>query len=212
MIKFKLIVLDCDGVILESVSAKTKAFAKLVEGHGELAKQKMVEYHLSHGGVSRFLKFDWFYREILGREITKQEKDECNRLFIQYCFNEVMNASFVPGAMEFISSYCQQVPLYVISGAPHKELVEIFHARKLIDFFKGIYGSPPGKTEILIDIVRKEKVSPEETLMVGDSSTDLDAATSVGTFFYGRGSMFAESNWPWGEDLRGLSKYLEKVR
>lgn len=211
MAKFKLIVLDCDGVILESVDAKTRAFGKLAEKHGEVAKQKMVEYHLLNGGVSRYLKFDWFYREVLGREITKQEEDECSRLFKKYCFNEVMNSSEVPGAMEFITSYNQKVSLYVASGTPHEELIEIFQARKLIDLFKGVYGSPPGKTEILADIVRREGVLPEETLMVGDSSSDLDAAESVGTFYYGRGSVFAESKWPWGEDLNGLIKYLEKV-
>jgi len=212
MAKFKLIVMDCDGVILESVDAKTQAFGKLVEKYGQKAKQKMVDYHLTHGGVSRFLKFEWFYHEVLGREITKQEQDELGRLFTQYCFSEVMNSSFVPGAMEFIVLYYEKISLYVASGAPHEELIEIIKGRNLMHFFKGVYGSPPTKTEILADIVREEGVLPSETLMVGDSSTDLEAATSVGTFFYGRGIEFSSSKWPWAEDLTQLSEYIKNKK
>lgn len=208
MHKFKLIVLDCDGVVLESVDAKTRAFGKLVEKHGDEAKQRMIDYHLSNGGVSRFLKFAWFYRKALGREITEHESEECGRLFTQYCFNEVINSSFVPGAIEFISSYHHHVPLYVASGTPHEELIEILKARDLTRYFKGAYGSPPAKTEILRSIVCSAGVLPNETLMVGDSNNDLEAALSVGTSFYGRGRNFSKTKWPWGEDLNGLSSYI----
>ena len=208
MSKFKLIVLDCDGVILECVDAKTRAFGKLVERYGALAKQKMIDYHLAHGGVSRFLKFEWFYREVLGREITRQENEELGRLFTQYCFDEVMNSSFVPGVMEFISSYYQKIPLYIASGTPHEELTKVIKERNLMHFFKGVYGSPTTKKEILSNIVREEGVLSNETLMVGDSSTDLEAAVSVGTLFYGRGAGFSNSKWPWAEDLTGLSAYI----
>ena len=77
-------------------------------------------------------------------------------------------------------------------------------------FFRGVYGSPPGKTEILAAIVHKTGVLPKEALMVGDSSTDLEAATSVGTFFYGRGVEFSNSKWPWAEDLTKLTEYIKK--
>ena len=209
---FKLVVLDCDGVILESVAAKTRAFGKLFQSYGEEAKQKIVDYHLAHGGMSRFSKFTWFFREVLGRDITDQEKEELGSLFSRCCFDEVMNAPFVAGAIKFISSYHDKIPLYVASGTPHEELVEIFEARNLIHFFKGVYGSPPAKTEILANIVRSVGVLPSETLMIGDSNTDLEAATSVGTFFYGRGVEFSISKWPWAEDLTRLSEYIKNEK
>jgi len=211
MPKVKLIVLDCDGVILETASVKSRAFGRLFEKYGEEAKCKVVDYHLAHGGVSRFEKFAWFYREVLGKNITDKEKEELGRLFSQCCFEEVINASVVPGAIEFISSYHNKIPLYVASGTPYGELIEVLEAKNLIRFFKDVYGSPPGKTEILADIVHRAGVSPNEVLMVGDSSTDLEAAQSVGTLFYGRGSVFSNSRWPWGEDLTELNKYLEKA-
>lgn len=207
---FKVVVLDCDGVILESVAAKTRAFSRVFERYGEEARQKIVDYHLTHGSVSRFAKFAWFYRQVLGREITNEENEELGSLFRQHCLEEVMNARVVEGAIQFISTRHKKIPLYVASGTPHEELIEIFMMRDLMRFFKGVYGSPPGKTEILADIVRRAGVLPKEALMVGDSSTDLEAAISVGTLFYGRGTVFSDSNWPWGKDLTGLDVYIEK--
>jgi len=206
---FKLIALDCDGVILESVTAKTSAFSRLFEKYGSEAQRRIVDYHLGHGGVSRFVKFAWFYREILGLDITEDEQEELGRQFARFCLHEIMNVPTVPGAMEFILLYHNKIPLYVVSGTPHGELNEIIRTRNLDRFFKGCYGSPPGKTRILAEIVSKAGVSPSEVLMVGDSSTDLEAAQSVGTLFYGRGHHFSSSKWPWGEDLNGLVEYLK---
>ena len=205
---FKLIVLDCDGVILESVTAKTRAFNRLFEKYGGEAQRKITDYHLEHGGVSRFVKFAWFYHEVLGLDITEDEQEALGHQFARLCSDEVMNAPLVPGAMEFILLYYNKIPLYVVSGMPHEELNEIIRARGLDRFFQGCYGSPPEKTRILAEIVSSTGVSPSEVLMVGDSATDLEAAQSVGTLFFGRGHQFSSSKWPWGEDLNSLVEYL----
>jgi len=210
MPKFRIIVLDCDGVILESVDAKTIAFARVVEKYGDKAKERMIDYHLAHGGVSRFLKFAWFYREVLGRKISESEGKELGSLFNLYCFEEVLSSPFVPGAVEFISEYSGKLPLFIISGTPHEELLEIVKARKIGHFFRGIYGSPPGKSELLAQVIQREGVLPKETLMVGDSSTDFEAAVKLGTYFYGRGKQFNSSKYPWGDDLTGLSGFIAK--
>lgn len=54
------IVFDCDGVILDSVPTKTRAFARLAEPYGAEARDRFVMYHMTHGGVSRYRKFAWF--------------------------------------------------------------------------------------------------------------------------------------------------------
>ena len=47
-----LIVFDCDGVILESVDAKTKAFGQVAEPLGAEARDRLLLYHTLPGGVS----------------------------------------------------------------------------------------------------------------------------------------------------------------
>ena len=62
----RCLVFDCDGVLLDSVPAKTQAFARLARPYGQEAEKRFVQFHQSHGGVSRYEKFAWFFREILG--------------------------------------------------------------------------------------------------------------------------------------------------
>ena len=59
---------DFDGVIAHSVGIKTVAFSKLYEDLGPTVQQEVVAYHLTNGGYSRFEKFRYFEREIVGRE------------------------------------------------------------------------------------------------------------------------------------------------
>ena len=122
------IVFDCDGVILESVNVKTEAFARVAEPFGTDARDRLVAYHMEHGGVSRYKKFEWLFSEVLGREITPDEMDDLGRKYADYAFEGVLNAPMVPGAHDVITAWHGRVPLYVCSGAPHEELVHILSA------------------------------------------------------------------------------------
>ena len=204
------IVFDCDGIILESVPIKTLAFERISAPFGEEARDRMLMYHRLHGGVSRIRKFEWFYREVLGREITRQELQDALRRFEEIAFEEVLNCPLVPGVQEVLSAWQGRVPLYVCSGAPHEELTFILQKRGLATFFVEICGTPPAKDELLRAIVRKSGADAAATVMVGDSPTDLYAAESAGTLFYGRGEEMRGGNYPWGEDLTGLNYWLEQ--
>jgi phosphoglycolate phosphatase-like HAD superfamily hydrolase len=207
---FSLIVFDCDGVLLESVAVKTDAFRNLFLEHGMNAAERMITYHLAHGGVSRFQKFAWFHREVLGRTITPDEERALNQRFMELCLSGVMAAPFVPGIIDFLKEWHQRLPLYIASGTPDEELKEIIAKRDLNRFFQGVHGTPPDKTALLAGIVERAGVRPGKTLMVGDSSTDLDAALSVGTWFYGRGIESGRPGDGSGDDMHELSGFVRQ--
>ena len=52
--RYKTLVFDCDGVVLNSNSVKTSAFYKAALAYGEVAATALVEYHVANGGVSRY--------------------------------------------------------------------------------------------------------------------------------------------------------------
>ena len=58
-------VFDCDGVLIESNAVKTLAFGQTVDEFGQKAMDRLMNYHREHGGISRFKKFEWFYREVV---------------------------------------------------------------------------------------------------------------------------------------------------
>ena len=115
----------------------------------------------------------------------------------------------VPGIMETLESLRGRLPMYVASGTPNDELLLVLEGRNLTRFFKGVYGTPPEKSELLRRIIEQEDIPPNDTLMVGDSSTDLDAALSCGARFFGIGAEFAVTPWPFANDCIALGQWID---
>jgi phosphoglycolate phosphatase-like HAD superfamily hydrolase len=207
----ELIVFDCDGVILESLDIKTRAFYRVGLEYGQEAADRLVMHHRMHGGVSRYEKFAWLYDNFVGRAITEAEKKALNEKFVAIALEEITRCDLVPGMRESLDAWQGRVPMYVASGAPREELVFILERRGLAPYFKGIFGHPPHKGALLRSIVETEGADPRKTVMVGDSFTDLRAAENAGTLFYGRGEAFRETGHAWHEDLTRLNDYLETL-
>lgn len=205
----QLIVFDCDGVLIESVDAKTRAFATIAAPYGQGAVDALVSYHQLHGGVSRVEKIRWFFESVLLRQPEAGEERRLLDNFAEQSLERVYAALPVPGIGEVLQRWSGVVPLYVASGAPHLELTNVLKQHDMARFFTGIYGSPPGKTTLLRGILAEEGVHPSEAIMIGDSSTDMYAAEAVRTRFYGRGEYFKHSDYPWHHDLTKLNAYLE---
>ncbi|MCC8194579.1 MAG: HAD hydrolase-like protein [Deltaproteobacteria bacterium] len=205
------IVFDCDGIILESVDAKTAAFSRISDEVAPNLTGSFIDYVVLHGGVSRFEKFSWLIRQAFGRDITPEESRDFGEKFIHYCLEAVVASPLVPGFEETAKRWHGRVPLYVASGTPQYELDEVLRRRGLDGYFTKIYGTPPAKAALLLNALRDSGAAPEETVMVGDSKTDMDAAIIAGTLFYGRGDYFKNTHWPWGSDLTPLNDYLDAV-
>lgn len=205
----KCLVFDCDGVILDSVPTKTRAFARLAEPYGDEARDMMVMYHKTHGGVSRYLKFAWFFREVLGREITEEESHKWGELFSEYALDEVRKCPLIEGIEKVLTHWHHKLPMCVCSGTPTEELRSVLALRNLAPYFDLVLGSPPVKAQVLANIVNEFGLDPADVLMVGDSSTDRDAAEQIGTLFYGCGPELKNDGlFPWGETLSGLDDWI----
>ncbi len=203
------LIFDYDGIILESVHIKTNAFKKLTEPYGKEAQDRMLMYHKIHGGISRYTKFRWFFSEVLGRDISKEEFADWSTRFEDMCTDAIKNCPLVAGVEQTLKAWHNKLPMYVCSGAPQAELETVLKLKGLEHYFVSIHGSPPAKEELLRSIVAKTDHIPDEVLMIGDSSTDLLAAEAVGTKFYGRGRDFQGGIWPWAEDLYELNNWIE---
>ncbi|CAK7054062.1 MAG: Phosphoglycolate phosphatase [Desulfovibrio sp.] len=206
------IVFDCDGVILESVDAKNIAFGKVCDEFAPAHTKAFVDYVTLHGGVSRYEKFAWLVQRAEHRAATDDDVRVMAEKFHAYCIEAVLAAPLVPGFRETADRWLGKVPMYVASGTPHYELVEIIERHKLARYFKGVLGTPPAKASLLLSCVRDANARPEHCVMVGDSKTDLDAALVVGTKFYGRGAYFMDKPYPYGPDLKGLNAFLEDMQ
>lgn len=207
MSAISLIIFDCDGVILDSVNIKTNAFAVLFEHYGEDIVKAVVDYHLNNSGLSRYEKFKYCFRELLNQELTDSVMAQLDYEFNNLSFQTILQAPFIPGAIEFISQNYKRWTFHVVSSAPEKELKKIFDRRGLTKYFKSISGSPTPKKKLVAQIVKESQIPPEQILMIGDSKNDQEVATFAGTHFLGIGK-----NWEINNsipDLHGLKAYLE---
>ncbi len=206
--KLSAVVFDCDGVLIESNAAKTLAFGQTVVEFGQRAMDQLMEYHREYGGISRFKKFEWFYREVVKAPLSDKMMDMLCDRFTRFCINAVLDAPMVPGAKKSLDLLAGKLPMFVASGTPEKELQDILKQRGLAQYFKGIHGTPPEKQYLLERIISENRLDALTVLMVGDSVTDLKAAQYCNTLFYGRGERFSADNVPWSNDLTGLADYL----
>lgn len=205
------IVFDCDGIIIESVDAKNAAFGRVCDEIAPKFTPAFIEYSTLHGGASRFEKFTWLIEQAENRAVTEQELRVMSEKFHTYCIEAVLAAPVVPGFLDTAERWLGKAPMYVASGTPHYELVEIIERHGLTKYFAGVLGTPPAKAALLASCMRDALAKPEHTVMVGDSKTDLDAALIVGTKFYGRGAYFEDKPYPYGKDLTQLNAFLESI-
>jgi HAD superfamily hydrolase (TIGR01549 family) len=208
----KAVVFDFDGVILQSVDIKTRAFSDLFAPEGPAAQRRLVEFHEANGGISRFEKFRWLYREVLKRPLDAATEKRLGDTFNGLIEAAVTRCPFVPGALEFLQATHGTTPYFVASGTPEDELKRIVELRGLSKFFHGVNGSPRKKDVILKQIAADLRCAPAELVMVGDAPNDYDAAKSAGTRFIGVKTEGAPA-FPDGTtvlpDLRGLGEALK---
>jgi len=183
--RFDAIIFDFDGVLVDSVDVKTRAFAALYADYGPTVVAQVVAYHLAHGGVSRFEKFRHFHHAFLGRVLLQEEEEDLGARFTSLVEEAVIAANWLPGAQEFLESHHVCIPLFVASGTPEKELNRILGRRKMSHYFLDTAGAPSHKGEIIKGFGLKYNISPQRMLMVGDAMTDFIGANEAGTAFLG---------------------------
>jgi len=191
----KLIILDFDGVIVESTDIKTEAFRKLFSSYPKHVDE-IVEYHKKHAGVSRYEKFSHIYENILKQPLGKKKLAELGRRFSALVVEEIKACPLVPGALGFLKKYSKRVKLFIASSTPEGELRYLVKALGLQKYFRGVYGAPSKKSEIASRIIEEERVEKGEVLFVGDSAADRAEAVKVGIPFIGRLTNLADCPFP----------------
>ena len=181
----KVAAFDFDGVIAESADIKTEAFRALYADRPEHV-EAVVAHHRANEGISRYRKFRHIHEEILGEVYDDALEAELDARFNGLVFDAVVNAPYVPGAVELLELLSARVPTYIVSGTPDAELDRIVESRGLSGYFTGVLGSSKGKPERLREVMAAEGVTPDEVLFVGDALSDLRASEETGVVFAAR--------------------------
>jgi phosphoglycolate phosphatase-like HAD superfamily hydrolase len=174
---------DCDGVLLDSNGVKSDAMYQVASTYSEEAAEIFVDYHRLNGGLSRFLKFEHFFKNILKYTNYEAELSKALEMFAVLSERGVLEATEAPGLRVFLQKIKDDgVKTFVVSGSAQEELRRIFAHRGLDIYFDGIFGSPDTKIEILSRELAKESIK-FPALFSGDSRLDHEAAEKCGLDF-----------------------------
>jgi phosphoglycolate phosphatase len=208
----KALLLDFDGVVLDSAELKTQAFAQIYAGAPPETIAAILAYQRRHGGVSRREKFRHFERAFFGRTPTPARIEALADRFAALVHDRVLAAPFLEGAEDLLARAAPAARLFVVSGTPEPELRAICDARGLTPRFTAIVGAPTTKPEAFARILADHRLAPADTLAIGDAVTEQDAALARGIPFLGvlapvHPSRFAEAV-PTVHTLTGLAARL----
>jgi len=181
----KNIIFDFDGVILDSVPIKTEAFRKLFEKFSSDEVEKLIYYHVENGGVSRYLKIKYFFEEILEKSITEEEVQKYAQNYSELTKQELTNPQYlIEDTLKFIQQNYQKYNMHIASGADEKDLQYICKKLELTKYFLSINGSPIKKEKIVFRILANNHYKKNETILIGDSTNDYQAALENGIKFF----------------------------
>ena len=179
----KAILFDFDGVILDSLNVKTQAFYDMYLPYGVEVAKKAANHHLAHGGVSRYEKFKIYHKDFLGIEIDEGQLNKLADEFSEKVFKKVAESAEVKGIREFLEKNKNKYKMWVITGTPTEEIIEICKTTHFTQYFKELHGSPQKKDYWTKKILIEENLDPKEVVFVGDATTDYEAAIANDVHF-----------------------------
>jgi phosphoglycolate phosphatase-like HAD superfamily hydrolase len=189
----KAIVLDFDGVIVDSNALKYRAFFDLFPRSAEISP--VIDNVLSRYRYGTRLDI---LREIL-KGLGKSARD-AEALVPVYAarYNEhVQRAILSLGVSTEVRATLARLShgyhLYLNSGTYAPALAESIENLSIGHFFQKVYGRPPSKEENLREILTLENASGREVLVIGDGEEDYESAMTLNCHFIGIANGF--NNW-----------------
>ena len=97
--QYKTVFFDCDGVILQSNHIKTKVFREVLESEDKNIVDKFISYHKKNGGISRYKKFDHFYKFIKKDRDFKKKSMVAVEKYTSLVYSYLLSIDYVPGLL-----------------------------------------------------------------------------------------------------------------
>jgi phosphoglycolate phosphatase len=209
MPRFRLVVFDLDGTLVDSRRDLADATNELIIGHGAAALDQRAIVGMVGEGVSMLIG-----RAFAAAGIGTVPPDAVRRFLEIYDRRLLAHTRPYPGIPETLARASTLVRLAVLTnkpGAPSRKILEGLGLAALFSAILGgdnPFGRKPGPAA-LRHLAADAGGPPSDTLMVGDSLIDLDTARNAGTqvclarYGFGFGSIAPDR-------LRGDEEFIDE--
>ena len=174
--KIEFVIFDCDGVILDTNKIKTEAFKKTLNKYPKEKIDKLIAFHKENGGVSRKIKFEYFFNNIIN-DYDPKKVDDSLKKFKRISFQKLLLSRYIKGVLKFINILKKNnIKIFIVSGAIQAELRKIFLLKNKNRYFYEILGTPKNKIDNIQIILDKYSLDINKGIFFGDSYTDYISA------------------------------------
>jgi phosphoglycolate phosphatase-like HAD superfamily hydrolase len=125
--------------------------------------------------MSRYEKIP-IYLKWAGKENTESEIENYAEKFSLLVKERVISSNWVDGVESFIKSKTNSQLFFILTATPQDEIEEILDKIKIRHLFDEVIGSPMKKIDAIKIILSSYYIAPSNSVMIGDSKVDFDAA------------------------------------
>ena len=187
----KVIFWDFDGVLIDSNSIRDIGFEKVLCDFPKEDVNLLLEFHRLNGGLSRYVKFRYFFEVIRKVQITDEELNYFTERFSTIMREFLVNRDLlITETVDFLISNQRNFVMHVTSGSDQEELKYLCKKLKIEQYFKSIHGSPKPKKQWISELINDLDYNCAECVLIGDSINDFDAAVFNRIHFQGYNSDF----------------------
>lgn len=173
----KVIFWDFDGVILDSNEVRDKGFEIVLSGFPKEEVDQLLSFHRKNGGLSRYVKFRYFFENIRGEQIAEKDINNWAAKFSEIMLYSLKDKSLlISESNVFIRDHYQNYIMHIVSGSDQTELRELCKSLEIDQFFKSIHGSPTPKNDLVRMIIEEYSYKSADVILIGDSINDYEAA------------------------------------
>jgi len=184
--KYKNILWDFDGVLMDSMPVRNKGFEIVLKEYPEKEVEKLMDFHLSNGGLSRYVKFRYFFETIRNESVSDSEIDHWAGKFSDIMKKELCDHHLlIDDSIEFVKKNWRNFNMHIVSGSDQSELRFLCKELDIASFFSSINGSPTPKKQLVETLLKDSSFKNKETVLIGDSMNDFDAAKHNSIHFLG---------------------------
>ena len=200
---YKIIFWDFDGVLMNSNAVRDIGFEKVLANYPKHQVDELMVFHQANGGLSRYVKFRYFYEEVLKQEVTDAQIQDMANSFSIIMKSLLVNPDLlIQDSLEFVKQqFDKKIPMHIVSGSDQTELRYLCKELNIDHYFLSIHGSPTAKKILVKNVIEENNYSKENIVLIGDSINDFEAAKENDITFCGYNNA----------SLKSLEIYQEKL-
>ena len=180
----KTIFWDFDGVLMDSNAIRDVGFERVLSEFPKEQVDQLLAFHQANGGLSRYVKFRYFFEEIRKQPITDDEILVWAERFSLIMKELLVNPKLlVDETLNFVKENQGKYIMHITSGSDQNELRYLCQSMEIDHLFTSIHGSPKPKKEWVKELIEAHGYIKEECVLIGDSYNDYNAAAENNIFF-----------------------------